>query len=246
MKKNFIQKHTILISLLVFCFVLVPFIQKSYANALHKEVPILIIHKSEEKSESVKQAKGKVVLDAGHGGYDEGSSSKDGAKEKDITLNMTRMAGAYLIKEGYEVVYTRTSDKITWKENNVADLRARSDIANKAKADVFVSIHTNYSDADQSKVLGNEVWVRNSNEKNIELAKAVNSKLTSLNYTQNRGVKSDEKAPLSILYHNKLPSVLIETGFLSNKKDTSVLVSKAGQEKIAIAIAQGIIEYLEK
>lgn len=247
MQKNFIQKHTILIGLIVFCFIFVPSIQESFAQSLPKqEVPVLVINPNKDIQEPAKQSKGKVVLDPGHGGYDEGSSSKDGAKEKDITLNMTLMTGEYLKQEGYEVVYTRTSDTILWKENNIEDLKARSDIANKASADVFVSIHTNYSDVDQTNVVGNEVWIRNSNKKNIELADAVHDKLVSLNYTQDRGIKDDEESPLYILYYNKLPSILIETGFLSNKSDASVLVSKEGQENIAKAIAQGIMEYLEK
>ena len=66
-----------------------------------------------------------IVLDAGHGGYDTGSISYDGVYEKDITLAITQKIGEQLENAGYTVVYTRTSDEVSWSNDNRDDLRTR-------------------------------------------------------------------------------------------------------------------------
>lgn len=87
-----------------------------------------------------------IVLDAGHGGYDTGSISYDGVYEKDITLAITQKIGEQLEKAGYTVVYTRTSDEVSWSNDNRDDLRTRVAIGEEAGADYYISIHTNASE----------------------------------------------------------------------------------------------------
>ena len=86
-----------------------------------------------------------VMIDAGHGGYDGGTIAEDGTTEKDLTLALALETGKQLKKLNPEikVVYTRTSDKVTWPEDETEDLKARVKMAKKEKADYFFSFHIN-------------------------------------------------------------------------------------------------------
>ena len=83
-----------------------------------------------------------IVLDAGHGGYDTGSVSYDGVYEKDITLAIAQKIGERLQKAGCTVAYTRTSDEVSWSNDNKDDLRTRVAIAKESGADYYIPIHT--------------------------------------------------------------------------------------------------------
>lgn len=246
MKKNFIQRHTMLVALILFCFLLVPAVRDSYA--LEKEKGIASDASGNQKDSGIDTAKAqeadkkKVVIDPGHGGYDSGSTDlAEKVREKDITLSIALKVGEILEKEGIEVIYTRESDSVSWTNDNDQDLLARSKIANDSKADFFVSIHMNYSEVTSEEVRGSEVWVSHKNSENVKLAENVNKELNDLNYTINRGLKDEAMSPLSLLRFNDIPSILIETAFLTNKQDTAYVTSEAGQDAIAGAIAQGIL-----
>ena len=86
------------------------------------------------------------MIDAGHGGYDVGAESFYGDYEKDINLDIALLVGKQLKSYGYKAVYTRTSDSVSWPNNNKKDLQARCDLAMKKNADLFVSIHVNASE----------------------------------------------------------------------------------------------------
>lgn len=247
MKKNFIQKHAIFIGVIAFCFMFVPFIKEKVYGFEQKssEANISIITPSEKKAAPA-PVKKRVVIDAGHGGYDAGSQSDSGIKEKDITLDITKKIGKLLQDKGVSVVYTRTSDTVQWPSDNVEDLLKRSEIANASGADYFVSIHTNFSDVSKNNVKGSEVWVRHDNGVNDRFANVVNDELKKVTGIQNRGLKDEETSPLSLLRYNNMPSILIETGFLSNDNDTRILSSKNGQNAIANAIAKGILQILDE
>ncbi len=219
-----------------------------------------------------------VVLDAGHGGHDPGNRG-NGYKEKDIALKIVLEVGKQLEKNpSIKVVYTRKKDEFI-------DLFVRGQIANKANADLFVSVHCN---AHSSKAYGTETFVLGThrNQTNFEVAKKENSviflesdyeknydgfdpnspesvmsillsqeeyldqsitlasliqkKFTNTLKRKNRGVK---QAGFIVLHQTVMPSVLVETGFLSYKKEGAYLNSKKGQQQIAISIAKAILEY---
>lgn len=241
MKKNFIQKHTQLIALILICFLVIPFIQNSYA--LNKTDVVLNIESADEVVLPLEDQPS-VVLDAGHGGYDDGSVSAQGLKEKDLVLSIVKKIGANLEAENIRVIYTRSSDQVTWSEDNVQDLLARSQIANEAKADVFVSVHMNDTEYGNS-ISGNEVWVQFDNDKSLVLANAINQAFMKLDYTQNRGLKDEATSPLSLLQFNTIPSVLVETGFISSANDMAYLTTEDGENTVAKAISDGIIEALD-
>jgi N-acetylmuramoyl-L-alanine amidase len=220
-----------------------------------------------------------VVLDAGHGGKDPGKPSKAGYKEKDIALKIVLAVGKALEKnKNIEVVYTRKKDVFI-------DLFKRGEIANKANADLFVSVHCN---AHTSQAYGSETYVLgvHRNKTNFDVAKAENEvifleedykqnyngfdpnspesfigltlmqeeyldqsiKLASLiqkNFTnklkrKNRGVK---QAGFIVLHQTVMPSVLVETGFITNTKEGNYLNSKKGQSELSDAIAKAILSY---
>ncbi|MGJ8684415.1 MAG: N-acetylmuramoyl-L-alanine amidase family protein [Nonlabens sp.] len=220
-----------------------------------------------------------IVLDAGHGGTDPGKKVGS-VNEKDIALKVVKKVGAMLEKHPeIKVVYTRTTDKFL-------ELHERASIANKAKADLFVSVHCNAAANKSAK--GNETWVLglhrsddnlevvqrensvilledNYEEKyagfdpndpssfaaslltqedfldnSIEMAAAVQTKFEAALKRKNRGVKQAGFAVLRLSY---MPSVLIETGFITNKEERDFLNSKAGQDKVAASIFNAILGY---
>jgi len=223
-----------------------------------------------------------VVLDAGHGGKDPGKVGYKNSKEKEIALKIVLQVGELLEKQpNVKVVYTRKTDVFV-------DLWERGKIANKADADLFVSIHCN---AHNSQASGAETWVlgTHANRQNFEVAKAENSViLLEDNYKTNykgfdpnspesvigltlmqeeyldqsiqlasiiqkgftddlkrkdRGVK---QAGFVVLYQTYMPSVLIETGFLTNKVEGPFLNSKTGQQKFSKSIYSDIIKYMKQ
>lgn len=245
MQKNFIQKHALLVSIIVVCFVFVPFVKESYGQEANS-LPELTIQPptKDEKEQTIIHSR--VVLDAGHGGYDEGSQSENGAKEKDITLDITLQVGELLKESNIDVIYTRTSDKVSWPNDNAEDLLERSEIANASGADYFVSIHTNYAEFLQERITGSEVWVRHDGGENDRLATNVNKELETIDELPSRGLKDEKTSPLSLIEYNKMPSILIETGFLSNSSDSTYLSSGKGKAEVAKAIANGIIKTINE
>tara|TARA_R110002049_G_scaffold309200_2_gene518500 strand:+ start:4846 stop:5976 length:1131 start_codon:yes stop_codon:yes gene_type:complete len=220
-----------------------------------------------------------VVLDAGHGGKDPGKFSKYGYKEKDIALKIVLQVGEILEKnKDIKVIYTRKTDVFI-------ELKDRPKIANKAKADLFVSIHCN---AHHTEAYGTETYVLDvgNTNRNSEVAKAENAvifleddyekhyggfnpnspesllslSLATEEYTdqsillaslieenfsnklkrKSRGVK---QASLWVIHQTAMPSVLIETGFVTNKHEGSYLNSGKGQLEISASIVDAILDY---
>lgn len=182
-----------------------------------------------------------IVLDSGHGGYDTGGISAEGIYEKDITLSITLLAGEILEEEGYEVVYTRKSDEVSWSDDNLEDLKARVNIATMAQGDVFVSIHTNSSEVYNDGAFGIEAYYDGTDDDMEQLCAAMLSNLSDLNYTDDRGVKTTFDTPLYVIDQNNIPAMLLEIGFLSDSDDAAYMTSSEGQKAIAQAIANAIM-----
>lgn len=132
-----------------------------------------------------------VVLDAGHGGYDSGSSSNDETYlEKDIVLDITLQLGEMLEEEGINVVYTRDSDEVDWPSNNIQDLARRVAISNANPTALFLSLHLNHYES--SNVKGFETWVDQSDENAVEIAQLIQQHLSLLDYSYDRGIKDED------------------------------------------------------
>lgn len=230
------------------------------------------------------QKKFTIVLDPGHGGSDHGANRKyddlGTVREKDVTLAITLKLGRMLERnKDYKVIYTRKVDEFP-------SLTDRTTLANRSKADLFISIHVNAST--KTSPYGTETFVQgpDQNKTNLEVAKAENDVIylderdretfasydpkspeslialkmmqskyleTSLlfgSYVEGNFVKKDNRFSrgvkqqnLHVLRLNAMPSVLIETGFVSNYEDASYLASDKGQNQIAESIYDAIISY---
>ena len=198
----------------------------------------LAIPKVEETSKYV------VCIDPGHGDWDYGAINANGTAEKDIALAISLKLGELLQNDdNFKVIYTRSSDKIDWVKTANDSLKERIKISNISNANIFISIHCNYS-ADSKEIRGVETWYNPKDNESLNLSKYLQQSLIDLNYTTNRGVRSYVSGEeLAVLELNENTSSLIELGFLSNSSDEKFLSSSSGQLNCAKALYSAIVEY---
>lgn len=207
---------------------------------IHLVMEIMGIEQYEETIHAKEDIKTTIVLDSGHGGYDTGCIANDGTYEKDITLAIALKTGALLSSYGYHVVYTRTSDEVSWSNNNKDDLATRVAIAQETDADYYISIHMNASENNDG-ANGFEIYVKGNNERILQIASRLESSLTSLAYTNDRGIKTTASSPLYVIDNNTVPAMLIEYGFLTDQNDAAYVCSEDGQQKLAQQLALSLI-----
>lgn len=231
------------------------------------------------------QEKFKVVLDAGHGGSDPGNLGAKGHSylEKDIVLKIVLEIGELLDADrNIEVIYTR-------KDDTFIELFERGAIAQKSKADLFVSVHCDAFGNSSVNGAGTFVLGLHGNDRNFEVAKKENSVIfmeddykknydgfdpnspeavISLTLMQEEYLDESllvadliqknfvndlkrkdrlvKQAGFIVLHQTFMPSVLIETGFLTNKKEGAYLNSERGQKEMASAIYKAIKSYIKQ
>ena len=168
----------------------------------------------------------KIILDAGHGGYDNGASY-NGRLEKDDNLALTLAVGEILQAQGYEVEYTRTEDVY---DSPLQKAR----IGNDSNADFFVSIHRNSSPT-PNQYNGVQTLVYNDSGIKADMARRVNAELEKVGF---RNINVSERPGLVVLRRTKMPAILIEVGFINSDKDNELFDAKFSE--IAEAIATGI------
>lgn len=220
-----------------------------------------------------------VVIDAGHGGKDPGAVGKI-SQEKNITLAIALKTGSLIAANcpDVKVIYTRKTDEFI-------ELHRRADIANKAKADLFISIHVN---ANQNKeATGTDTWTMGlaKNDANLKVAKMENDVISlEADASQYKGMSANDneaiilhklqqgvfcdnsltfasmvqsqfknevgrkdrsvhQAPFLVLWKTAMPSVLIETGFITNDEEEKWLNQTDNQAEMAYAIYQAFLEY---
>jgi N-acetylmuramoyl-L-alanine amidase len=195
-----------------------------------------------------------VVLDPGHGGFDNGASGAWG-NEKTFTLDTALAVRRELIRGGYRVEMTRATD-------TYVSLEQRVNIANRFPHAVFVSIHFNssaggvgvesfalapegvpsnmssehhFSAADVARHAGNA-----QDEHNIALTASIHAMVLSRLAAFDRGVKH---ARFHVLRDVKIPAVLVEGGFISNPSEGQRISTNSYRQRLGTAIAQGIQNY---
>lgn len=244
--------------------------------------PLLIFFSS--SAPPVKNGKGWViVIDPGHGGNDPGAVGSF-SYEKNITLAIALKTGEYIEQniKNVTVIYTRKTDIFV-------ELRDRPEIANKSKADLFISIHVNA--ATSKNAYGTETYVMGlaKNQKNLDIAMKENEVILlekdhstkyegfdpkspesyiSFSLMQNVYMKQSinlagkiqqqykeiihrfdrevQQAPFWVLYTTTMPSILTETGFISNPGEEKYLNSKEGQNQIASSIFKACNDYINE
>lgn len=246
MRKRKILYHRLVIVIIAFLLVIglaVSAVVKVFAAFTGDDTVETVQKKPEntvDKAEEQVQKK-VIVLDAGHGGYDDGSLGIDGKLEKNITLDIALKVGKYLEKEkNIEVVYVRDDDEYYWTDNNVEDLNYRVNLSYKEGADIFCSFHMNDTDEGYD-IKGYEIYTLDGTY-GENIAEKVLMELDKIGYSKNRGVIAQEKSTLHVIAHNSAPSILIEMGFINNTEDFAYITSEEGSNKLAKAIAQGLIK----
>jgi N-acetylmuramoyl-L-alanine amidase len=176
-----------------------------------------------------------VILDAGHGGTDEGARVQS-LLEKRITLTTTLLTKKSLEEMGYRVILTRSRDRYI-------SLARRVSIANKTNATIFVSIHFNA--ARNNSVHGVEIHYCDGNERwrsraSRRLADCILFQVLDQTEAHSRGIKQNN---FVVIRDTNMPAVLVEGGFMTNGDECSLLKSKEYLKKIAQGIAQGVDKY---
>lgn len=183
-----------------------------------------------------------LVLDAGHGGSDEGAWDQTGKKyEKDYNLMVVQMLKEKFDQtEGVKVYYTRLEDKEVTKKARVA-------LANKKNADALVSIHCNASDYGDTSSQGVETLYSKRKTgtalSNKVLAQTIVDQLSETTGQRNRGTIRREG--LYLMHHSKVPATIVEIGYMTNQSDMKYLDSKKGRQKIVDGIYDGIMTSLK-
>ena len=212
-----------------------------------------------------------IMIDAGHGGNDPGARSA-GIIEKTFTLAMAKRVGALLNKEGFTVLYTRTSD-------TYISLQTRPDMANNKKADLFISIHVNANtkpgirgletyyldeaktqDAATVAARENGVSVKNISDLQFILTDLMlSSKVKESHHLADcvhkgilkklRGAKfaapdnGVRSAPFYVLVGARMPAILVEFGYITNTHDAANLKNDAYLQRQAEGLVQGVLQY---
>lgn len=184
-----------------------------------------------------------IVIDAGHGGMDEGTSSKGGVYvEKDYTLQIVQRLKKLLEEKRVKAYYTRLADKEVTKAD-------RTKLANRLQADLFVSVHCNASSVGDTTAYGMETLYSGRRTKktqltNRRLAQIILDSMTEATGQRKRGIIKREQ--LYLLHHAKVPTTIVEIGYMSNKNDLKYITEESSQQKIAGGICDGIIKALEE
>lgn len=188
-----------------------------------------------------------IVIDAGHGGEDGGATGKSKRPEKDINLAIAKDLQQLLLASGYQVVMTRTTDTAisdnlnTIHERKVSDIHNRMKIIESQDNCIFVSIHQNLFE--QSQYHGTQVFYSKNTEASKELAETIKSRVVSLLQNDNTRVTKPATSSIYLLWHAKVPAVLVECGFLSNEEEAVKLNQEGYQQQMAFAIYCGLLDY---
>lgn len=186
----------------------------------------------------------RICIDPGHGGTDPGAVDgidRDGddeiyedklyTEESDIVLKISKLLRDEL-RKSITVITTRGEDIFI-------PLRKRADLANRAEAAIFVSVHANA--ASNQRAHGIETLHYPTSQKGKELAGVIQNKLINKTNATNRGLKPRDN--LYVLEETNMPAVLVECGFITNTREEHLLNSPSYQYLLAECIAEGIFDY---
>jgi len=189
----------------------------------------------------------RLILDAGHGGFDGGATGKNGAVEKDLNLAITQQAAAIASLAGFSVTQVRGGDAAvcdeglsTLREKKVSDIHNRLAMLEEDPAATFVSIHQNFFR--QASCRGTQVFFSPNDPRSQTLARSLQNRIAgNLQPENEREIKPAEKN-LYILFHAQSPAVLVECGFLSNPEECEQLCTAKYQQQIAFSIVEALLE----
>jgi N-acetylmuramoyl-L-alanine amidase len=177
---------------------------------------------------------GLIVVDAGHGGKDPGTTSYLGHVEKNINLKIATKVVAKLKAKGYNVKMTRSSDTFI-------DKYERAELTNRIGPDLFVSIHCD--SLDSITMRGYTVYVSRTASQDSRMAAGLIEDAMTATGLPSRGVRGGDYI---VLVNTNCPAVLVECGCLSNPREAALLYDGSFQDKIATAIANGAAQAMAR
>ena len=218
---------------IIFLFIIIIILLFSFYNNIKKEYKFAETVNYQQANKIDKC----IVIDAGHGGVEEPGCIFENVYEKNICLKIAEKLKTKLEREYTQVIMTRTEDVNVY-------LNERARIANRANADIFVSIHQNALE-DDNETSGIETWYNpvKDTESKI-LAQNIQDNIIETTNANNIGIK-DSKG-LIVIKNTQMPSCLIETGFLSNKRERENLQNDNYQNKIVEGIYNGIKDFFQQ
>lgn len=204
---------------------------------------------SAAKASSMPITQKTVIVDAGHGGDDGGAIGIDGTVEKDINLDIALKLEKILKFYGFNVIMTRMQDVMTCddgldslRKRKISDIHNRFELMRKNPDAIFISVHQNkFEDSSQH---GTQVFYSGNDERSKELAEAIQTSVTLTLQRKNDRVVKKSGSGIYLLYHAKIPAVLVECGFISNSDEVKKLKDESYRMKLAILIADGLLKYL--
>lgn len=174
-----------------------------------------------------------VAIDPGHGGKDPGTIGIGGVQEKNVILPIAMEVAALLEQQGVQTMLTRSSDYFV-------SLEGRVQMASRARANLFVSIHANAISLGRPDVNGIETYYYASGQ---GLAQTIHKSILQNVDVADRRVR---RARFYVLRRSAMPAVLVEVGFLTGREDSLKLASPAYRHQMAQAIALGILQYIQQ
>lgn len=227
------------------------------ASSLTVELGPVLVSPPEPTTPPTEQPKGPlagktVIIDPGHGGEDPGTYG-NGLVEEVLTLDLANRVTAKLEAQGARIVMTRTTDDrcgsptiytgLTLYERSRKDLACRAELTAQEKANLFLSIH--YNALAGTAASGTETYYSPTSQyipQSMRFAGLLQVEVVKATGLPDRGVRSDD---FYVITNTDAPSALVEIGFLTNATDAAILAQSATKERVATALAQGVIRYFE-
>ena len=179
-----------------------------------------------------------IVVDPGHGGEDPGKVGINDVLEKDLNLQIAKKVKKLLEEAGIKIVMTRTNDKVP--DAKKEDLNQRVQLINETKPKLALCIHQNsYPDA---KIKGAQVFYHTITPEAEDVASIVQEQLRTVDPTNTRQIKENDT--YFMLKNTQVPTIIVECGFLTNPDEAAKLTQEDYQDKLAQAICEGVVKWL--
>ena len=186
-----------------------------------------------------------ILIDPGHGGMDGGTISVDGTVEKDINLAVSLPLADMLRLFGYNITMSRDGDYDLCDSGNTVREKKISDMNNRLKlynqSYLVISVHQNYFT--ESQYWGAQIFYSLNNTESLELAKSVRQSIVDMTQPTNKRELKKATSDIYLLHSTTVPAIIVECGFMSNSDELAKLKCPEYQEKMAFAIACGVLAY---